>query len=82
MSTSFNDTLRQAAGRTPRPAADQVLPAGNIGIGQGGAARPAPQARLDSMEVSVRIRRGARLARQLTAPGGVALNLDDSDPFA
>jgi hypothetical protein len=76
--------IRRAAGR-PAPLPEPGLkpaghfgpgaPPGSIGIGRGGTARFAPVSRLDSLDVSNRIRRAVTIARSTTIPQGV-------DPFA
>jgi hypothetical protein len=79
--TNFSDTIRAAAGHAPALVPDEERPVGNIGLGQGGAARPAPPARATSMDVSARIRHAVRLQRSFSLPNGVRLDdvgeLDD-----
>lgn len=50
---------------------------GDIGIGKGGSARARPKAATTNDDVNARIRRGARVARTLTVPDGVAVDVDD-----
>jgi hypothetical protein len=83
-SSGFDRWFRAAAGRAaPAPELQRDRPVGHfgpaprdgsIGIGKGGAAGLAPRARLDSLDVSNRIRRAALIARSTVIPQGV-------DPF-
>ncbi len=71
---AFNAVLRRAAaGRAPALVRDEEQPVGSIGIGRGGAA--APQRReSDEEQINDAIRRGARIARSFSVPGGVHLD--------
>jgi hypothetical protein len=73
--TTMSDWIRASCGRTPAPTLEPEQPAGHLGVGRGGTARFAPVVRLDSVEVSDRIRRAAMIARSTVIPQGV-------DPFA
>ena len=73
MTDAFGDLLRAAAGRSPAPVPVQERPVGDAGVGRGGAAGP-PRRESGSEAINDALRRGARIARSFTVPGGVHLD--------
>jgi hypothetical protein len=71
----MNQALRRAAGRSPVPAASAIpepQPVGDLGLGKGGAARPAART-APAGNINASIRRAARIARGVRLDGGVDL---------
>jgi hypothetical protein len=76
----MNALLRKAAGHgvdVPRRELDEPK-VGSIGIGRGGGSAPARR-KTTGDEVNARLRAGVRLARAVSVPGGVGVNLDAVD---
>jgi hypothetical protein len=90
---TFNDLIRTAAGRVDTPvdvstgddrAATNVgafAKPGSIGIGRGGTAAVRPKAARTNAEINRRIRRGARVVRDVQLRDGVEVDLNLDDPW-
>jgi hypothetical protein len=76
----FNDLVRRAAGHevTATSRAEPAAPkSGDIGIGRGGAAAARPKLATGNALVNDRIRKGARIVRDVSLQDGLSIDLDD-----